>query len=139
VPLDQAQDRGGVVLAGVRLRVDTGRATRFDDVRTDDEVISGRVVAVDDASPVPGGTVLVTVGQGDDETTTVCPVEGGVFRTSRPAPTEPVRVCYLPVPGYADYRTPVKGLYMCGAATHPGGGVMGACGYNAAREILKDG
>jgi phytoene dehydrogenase-like protein len=43
-----------------------------------------------------------------------------------------------PVPGYADYRTPVPGLYLCGAATHPGGGVMGACGYNAAREILKD-
>jgi phytoene dehydrogenase-like protein len=44
-----------------------------------------------------------------------------------------------PLPGYADYRSPVKGLYLCGAATHPGGGVMGACGYNAAREILKDG
>ena len=44
-----------------------------------------------------------------------------------------------PVPGYANYRTPVKGLYMCGAATHPGGGVMGACGMNAAREILRDG
>jgi phytoene dehydrogenase-like protein len=43
-----------------------------------------------------------------------------------------------PMPGYADYRTPVRGLYMCGAATHPGGGVMGACGYNAAREIIKD-
>jgi len=43
-----------------------------------------------------------------------------------------------PVPGFADYRTPVRGLYMCGAATHPGGGVMGACGYNAAREILRD-
>jgi len=43
-----------------------------------------------------------------------------------------------PVPGYADYRTPVRGLYMCGAATHPGGGVMGACGYNAAREIIRD-
>jgi phytoene dehydrogenase-like protein len=42
-----------------------------------------------------------------------------------------------PLPGYADYRTPIKGLYLCGAATHPGGGVMGACGYNAAREILK--
>jgi len=41
-----------------------------------------------------------------------------------------------PVPGYANYRTPVKGLFLCGAATHPGGGVMGACGYNAAREIL---
>jgi phytoene dehydrogenase-like protein len=43
-----------------------------------------------------------------------------------------------PVPGYADYRTPVRGLYLCGAATHPGGGVMGACGYNAAREIRGD-
>ncbi|HEU4648638.1 MAG TPA: NAD(P)/FAD-dependent oxidoreductase [Gemmatimonadales bacterium] len=43
-----------------------------------------------------------------------------------------------PVPGYADYRTPVKNLYLCGAATHPGGGTMGACGYNAAREILRD-
>jgi phytoene dehydrogenase-like protein len=44
-----------------------------------------------------------------------------------------------PLPGYADYRTPVKGLYLCGAATHPGGGVMGACGRNAAREILTEG
>ncbi len=43
-----------------------------------------------------------------------------------------------PVPGYADYRTPVRGLYLCGSATHPGGGVMGAPGYNAAREILRD-
>jgi phytoene dehydrogenase-like protein len=43
-----------------------------------------------------------------------------------------------PVPGYADYRTPIRDLYLCGAATHPGGGVMGACGYNAAREILRD-
>jgi phytoene dehydrogenase-like protein len=44
-----------------------------------------------------------------------------------------------PVPGWADYRTPIRGLYLCGSATHPGGGVMGACGYNAAREILRDG
>jgi len=43
-----------------------------------------------------------------------------------------------PLPGYADYRTPIRGLYLCGSATHPGGGVMGACGYNAAREILRD-
>jgi len=43
-----------------------------------------------------------------------------------------------PLAGYADYRTPIRGLYMCGAATHPGGGVMGACGYNAAREMLRD-
>jgi phytoene dehydrogenase-like protein len=44
-----------------------------------------------------------------------------------------------PIPGYADYRTPVPGLWLCGAATHPGGGVMGACGHNAAREILRRG
>ena len=44
---------------------------------------------------------------------------------------------FRPVPGYADYRTPVRGLYLCGAAAHPGGGVMGASGWNAAREILK--
>jgi phytoene dehydrogenase-like protein len=43
-----------------------------------------------------------------------------------------------PVPAYANYRTPIRGLYLCGAATHPGGGVMGACGYNAAREMLRD-
>ena len=43
-----------------------------------------------------------------------------------------------PVPGWSDYRTPVRGLYLCGASTHPGGGVMGACGRNAAVEILRD-
>ncbi|HVT34245.1 MAG TPA: NAD(P)/FAD-dependent oxidoreductase, partial [Nevskiaceae bacterium] len=43
-----------------------------------------------------------------------------------------------PVPGWSDYRTPVRGLYLCGAAAHPGGGVMGACGRNAAREMLRD-
>jgi len=43
-----------------------------------------------------------------------------------------------PVAGYARYRTPVRGLYLCGSGAHPGGGVMGAPGYNAAREMLKD-
>ena len=43
-----------------------------------------------------------------------------------------------PVLGHADYRSPVPGLYMCGASTHPGGGVTGAPGHNAAREMLKD-
>jgi phytoene dehydrogenase-like protein len=43
-----------------------------------------------------------------------------------------------PVPGYAQYRAPVAGLYMCGSSVHPGGGVMAAPGANAAREILAD-
>jgi phytoene dehydrogenase-like protein len=43
-----------------------------------------------------------------------------------------------PVAGWADHRTPVAGLYVCGAASHPGGGVMGSCGKNAAEEILRD-
>jgi len=42
-----------------------------------------------------------------------------------------------PVPGWAQYRTPIRNLYMCGAATHPGGGIMGACGRNAAKVILN--
>ena len=43
---------------------------------------------------------------------------------------------FRPVPGHANYRTPLGGLYLCGAAAHPGGGVMGTPGLNAAREIL---
>jgi phytoene dehydrogenase-like protein len=43
-----------------------------------------------------------------------------------------------PFPGYAQYRGPVKGFYMCGSSTHPGGGVMAAPGANAAREMLHD-
>ena len=43
-----------------------------------------------------------------------------------------------PVLGHASYRAPIKGLYMCGAGTHPGGGVSGNPGRNAAREILRD-
>jgi phytoene dehydrogenase-like protein len=43
-----------------------------------------------------------------------------------------------PVRGYGDYRTPIRGLYLCGAGTHPGGGVTGANGRNAAREVLRD-
>jgi phytoene dehydrogenase-like protein len=43
-----------------------------------------------------------------------------------------------PVPGWAQYRTPIRGLYMCGSATHPGGGIMGAPGLNAAKKILGE-
>ncbi|KAL7231472.1 hypothetical protein ACSBR2_009678 [Camellia fascicularis] len=43
-----------------------------------------------------------------------------------------------PVKGWSNYRTPVRGLYLCGSGAHPGGGVMGAPGRNAAREVLQD-
>ena len=43
-----------------------------------------------------------------------------------------------PVLGHGDYRSPIKGLYQCGAGTHPGGGVTGAPGHNAAREVIAD-
>lgn len=43
-----------------------------------------------------------------------------------------------PIPGYSDYRSPIKGLYLGSAGSHPGGGVMGACGRNAAMVCLKD-
>ena len=46
---------------------------------------------------------------------------------------------FRPVPGWADYRTPVQNLYLCGAGTHPGGGVTGANGRNCAREVIRDG
>ncbi len=61
---------------------------------------------------------------------------GNIFQG---AMTLPQLFFMRPLPGYADYRTPIRGLYLCGAATHPGGGVMGACGWNAAREIMRDG
>jgi phytoene dehydrogenase-like protein len=44
-----------------------------------------------------------------------------------------------PILGYANYRSPIKALYLCGSGTHPGGGVTGLPGRNAAREILRDG
>jgi len=43
-----------------------------------------------------------------------------------------------PAPHWSDYRTPIRGLYQCGSSTHPGGGVSGIPGHNAAREILRD-
>jgi phytoene dehydrogenase-like protein len=43
-----------------------------------------------------------------------------------------------PVWGWSRYRTPIRGLYLCGAAAHPGGGIMGACGRNAATQMNKD-
>jgi phytoene dehydrogenase-like protein len=45
---------------------------------------------------------------------------------------------FRPLIGWAQYRTPIKGLYLCGAGTHPGGGITGGPGANAAREVMRD-
>jgi phytoene dehydrogenase-like protein len=61
--------------------------------------------------------------------------EGNIFQGE----LSPDQLFFMrPVPGWAQYRTPLPGLYLCGAATHPGGGIMGAPGRNAARKILAD-
>jgi phytoene dehydrogenase-like protein len=61
--------------------------------------------------------------------------EGNIFHGEM----TPDQLFFLrPAPRWANYRTPVRGLYLCGSGAHPGGGVMGAPGKNAAREILKD-
>jgi len=59
---------------------------------------------------------------------------GNIFQGSMP-----VHELFMlrPVPGYASYNTPLKNLFLCGAAAHPGGGVMGAAGWNAARVMLR--
>jgi len=61
--------------------------------------------------------------------------EGNIFHGE----LSPDQLFFLrPVPGWAQYRTPLRRLYLCGSGTHPGGGVMGAPGRLAALEILKD-
>jgi phytoene dehydrogenase-like protein len=45
---------------------------------------------------------------------------------------------FRPIPNFGDYRTPGRGLYLCGAGTHPGGGVMGVAGRNASTVMLRD-
>lgn len=49
------------------------------------------------------------------------------------------QITLRPVPGWSQYRTPIAGLYLCGSGAHPGGGITGAPGYNAARAVLEDG
>lgn len=59
---------------------------------------------------------------------------GNIFQGAMPLKQ---LLMFRPVPGWAKYRGPIKGLWMCGSACHPGGGVTGIPGHNAAREILK--
>ncbi len=100
------------------------------------EGFADRVLAlVDEVAPGFSASVLHRDVLGPPELEDVFGLTGGnIFHGAMTLD----RLLFLrPFPGWGRYRTPVAGLWLCGAGTHPGGGVMGACGRNAAREILR--
>ncbi|MHB1927973.1 MAG: phytoene desaturase family protein [Acidimicrobiales bacterium] len=87
------------------------------------------------APNVPGAVVARQVLTPLDLERTYGLTEGNIFHGD----VRPDQLFHMrPVPGWAGYRTPIRDLYLCGAGTHPGGGVTGAPGYNAARRVLSD-
>jgi phytoene dehydrogenase-like protein len=87
------------------------------------------------APNVPGSVVARKVYTPPDLEQTFGITEGNIFHGD----INMGQLFFLrPVPGWAQYRTPIAHLYLCGAGTHPGGGVTGAPGYNAAQRILRD-
>ena len=86
------------------------------------------------APNVPGSVIARRVFTPADLETTFGITEGNIFHGD----ISLSQMFFMrPLPGWACYRTPVEGLYLCGAGTHPGGGVTGAPGYNAAHAILR--
>jgi phytoene dehydrogenase-like protein len=110
------------------------REGNWDDNR---ELLGDRVVRkiAEYAPNVPGAIVARQVLTPLDLERTYGLTEGNIFHGD-------LRLEQLffmrPVPGWSQYRTPVEGLYLCGAGTHPGGGVTGAPGRNAAHQALRD-
>lgn len=87
------------------------------------------------AANVPGSVVARRVLTPLDLERTFAITEGNIFHGD----ISLEQLFFMrPLPGWSQYRTPVEGLYLCGAGSHPGGGVTGAPGYNAARRILAD-
>jgi phytoene dehydrogenase-like protein len=100
------------------------------------ERFADRVIAlVDEVAPGFGRSVLQREVLAPPDLERVFALTGGhIFHGAMSLD----RLLFMrPLPGWARYRTPIRGLWLCGAGTHPGGGVMGACGRNAAREILR--
>jgi phytoene dehydrogenase-like protein len=101
------------------------------------ELLGDRVVRkiAEYAPNVPGAIIARQVLTPLDLERTYGLTEGNIFHGD-------LRVEQLffmrPVPGWSQYRTPIAGLYLCGAGTHPGGGVTGAPGRNAAHQALRD-
>jgi phytoene dehydrogenase-like protein len=110
------------------------REGNWDDKR---ELLGDRVVKkiAEYAPNVPGSIVARQVLTPLDLERTYGLTEGNIFHGD-------LRLEQLffmrPVPGWAQYRTPIRGLYLCGAGAHPGGGITGAPGRNAARQALRD-
>ena len=110
------------------------REGNWDDKR---ELLGDRVVKkiAEYAPNVPGSIVARQVLTPLDLERTYGLTEGNIFHGD-------LRLEQLffmrPVPGWSQYRTPIRGLYLCGAGAHPGGGVTGAPGRNAARQALRD-
>jgi phytoene dehydrogenase-like protein len=102
------------------------------------DAFADRVLAlVDEAAPGFSSSVLAQEVLAPPDLERIFGLTGGhLFHGAM----TPDRLLFLrPWPGARGYETPIPGLWLCGAGTHPGGGVMGACGRNAAREILRAG
>ncbi len=129
-----APEGAHVVTIGVRSQPYTLRDAAWDDIKDD---VADRVVA-HLATFVPNlpGSIL------HREVLTPLDLERRLSLTGGHhlhGDMSPDQLLFLrPVRGYADYRTPIDRLYLCGAGTHPGGGVTGANGRNCAREVLHD-
>jgi phytoene dehydrogenase-like protein len=101
------------------------------------DILGDRVLATiaEYAPNVPGAVVARQVLTPLDLERTYALTEGNIFHGDLAID----QLFFMrPVPGWARYRTPVRGLYLCGAGAHPGGGVTGAPGFNASRAVLRD-
>lgn len=110
------------------------REGSWDDQR---DALYGRVMkrVAEHAPNVPGAVVARQVLTPLDLERTYGITEGNIFHGDLSLQ----QLFFMrPVPGWAQYRSPISGLYLCGAGAHPGGGVTGAPGYNAARQALRD-
>jgi len=101
------------------------------------ELLGDRVVRkiAEHAPNVPGSIVVRQVVTPLDLERTYGLTEGNIFHGDL---TLEQLFFMRPVPGWSQYRTPIDGLYLCGAGAHPGGGVTGAPGHNAAQRALRD-
>jgi phytoene dehydrogenase-like protein len=101
------------------------------------EVLGDRVIRkiAEHAPNVPGSMIARHVLTPLDLERTYGLTEGNIFHGDL---TLEQLFFMRPVPGWSQYRTPIDGLYLCGAGTHPGGGVTGAPGHNAAHQALRD-